>query len=162
MDKEESSIKTTYKRILFCTDFSENADFAFQFALDAATRKADSELHLLHIVPESDAQFWKSYIYEIEDVDEKAKRDIDNHIDQTYRKIVPRDQNFIAQFKVGNAVQEILNYAKEHEMDLIVIGRQGQSALGTTLFGKITEKICRHAECAVLVIPRTYQERFTD
>ncbi len=155
------SIDAVYKKILFCTDFSKNAEFAFHFALDAASRETDSELHLLHVIPESDAQFWKSYIYEVEDVDEKAKHDIDNHIDQTYRKFVPRDQNFIAQFKVGNAVQEILHYAKEHEMDLIVIGRQGQSALGTTLFGKITEKICRHAECSVLVIPRTYQERFS-
>jgi nucleotide-binding universal stress UspA family protein len=155
------SIKATYKKILFCTDFSQNAEFAFHFALDAASRETDSELHLLHVIPESDAQFWKSYIYEVENVDEKAKHDIDNHIDQSYRKFVPQDQKFIVQFKVGNAVQEILNYAKAQEMDLIVIGRQGQSALGSTLFGKITEKICRHAECSVLVVPRTYQERFS-
>ena len=49
--------KTHYQRILFCTDFSENADFAFPFAVDAAARRPGSELYLLHVIPESDAQF---------------------------------------------------------------------------------------------------------
>ena len=67
-----------FKKILFCTDFSENADRAFVFAANAAVRNVGCELHLLHVIPEPPAQFWKGYIYEVdEDVDARAKREID-------------------------------------------------------------------------------------
>ena len=35
---------------------------------------------MFHVIPEPDAQFWKSYIYEVDDVDNKAKQDIDRKI----------------------------------------------------------------------------------
>ena len=67
-----------FKKILFCTDFSENADRAFVFAVNSAVRNVGCELHLLHVIPEPPAQFWKGYIYEAdEDVDARAKREID-------------------------------------------------------------------------------------
>ena len=56
----------TYQKILYCTDFSENALIAFDFAVDAAKRRPGCILYLLHVVPESEAQFWKTYIYEVE------------------------------------------------------------------------------------------------
>ena len=78
--------------ILLCTDFSENADFAFNFAVDAATRRPGSQLFLLHVVPETEARFWKSYIYiyEVEDVNAKAMHDIKERIDQTCRSRLPK------------------------------------------------------------------------
>ena len=48
--------ESRFKRILFCTDFSESADAAFDFALDAAIRRPDSTLYLLHVIHEPDAQ----------------------------------------------------------------------------------------------------------
>ena len=66
-----------YRRILFCSDFSENADFAFGFAVDAAQRNSGSTLYLLHVLPEPDAQFWKTYIYDSDgDPDSKAKAEL--------------------------------------------------------------------------------------
>ena len=63
-----------FQKILFCTDFSENADYAFDFAVDAAVRRPGCTLYLLHVIPETDAQFWKTYLYEVENVDQKAKQ----------------------------------------------------------------------------------------
>ena len=70
---DNKTLQTTFQRILFCTDLSENADFAFQFALDAARRRPGSELYILHVIPETEAQFWKTYVYEVEDVDSGSK-----------------------------------------------------------------------------------------
>ncbi len=69
--------ESRFKRILFCTDFSESADAAFDFALDAAIRRPGSTLYLLHVIHEPDAQFWKSYIAEVENVNDDAKKAID-------------------------------------------------------------------------------------
>ena len=85
----ESLPPSAYQRILFCTDFSENAGFAFDYAVDAAVRRPGSTLYLFHVVPEPDAQFWKTYIYEVEGVDEKAKHDIDAKVAEQYLPRVP-------------------------------------------------------------------------
>lgn len=151
--------KTHFQRILFCTDFSKNADFAFAFAIDAARRRAGSELYLLHVIPESEGQFWKTYIYEVDDVDAKAKRDIDERVNQSYRSQLPAGMDLKAEFRVGKEHQQILRFAREKRIDLIVMGRQGHGALQHALFGKVAEKVVCKAECAVLVVPLNYQER---
>lgn len=151
--------RTQFQRILFCTDFSENADFAFSFAVDAAGRRPGCELYLLHVIPESDAQFWKTYIYEVEGVDNKAKQDIDGRIAQTYLSRLPEGMELKVEIRVGKDYQQILEFAKEKQIDLIVLGRHGHKPLGKTLFGAVTEKVASRAECAVLVIPLSYQKK---
>ena len=149
---------TDFPRILFCTDFSENADFAFSFALDAATRRPGSHLFLLHVVPESDAQFWKTYIYEVDDVDAKAKHDVDERI-EAYRAQVPEGLDFNVEIRIGRDSQAILDFARTQQIDLIVMGRQGRGSLQKALFGNVAEKIVRKAECAVLVVPLSYRKK---
>lgn len=154
--------QTTYRRILFCTDLSENADFAFQFAVDAAMRRPGSELYLLHVIPETEAQFWKTYIYEVENVDSKAKRDLDERITEAYVSKLPQGLKLHIEYRIGKDWQEIVAFAKEKEIDLIVMGRQGRGALQKTLFGNVTEKVVRKADCAVLVVPLSYQKRLQE
>lgn len=142
-----------YRRILFCTDFSENADHAFTYALDAALRRPGCALFLLHVVPEPDAQFWKTYLYEVEGVDDKAKHDIDARVAETYLPRVPESVDFRVEMRVGRDYQKILAFAAENSADLIVMGRHGHSALESVLFGNVTEKVVRKAACPVLVVP---------
>ena len=132
--------RATFQRILFCTDFSENADFAFSFALDAALRRPGSELFLLHVVPESEAQFWKTYVYEVEDVDNKAKQDIEQKIKQAYTSRLPEGVEMKVEFRIGKDWQEILSFADQHNADLIVMGRQGHGSLQKAFFGNVAEK----------------------
>ena len=152
------SSQTTFQRILFCTDFSENADFAFSFALDAATRRPGCQLYLLHVIPETEAQFWKTYIYEIEDVDNKAKHDVDERI-ETYRSRLPENVTFNVEIRIGKDSQEILTFAQDKQVDLIVMGRQGRGSLQKALFGNVAEKVVRKADCAVLVVPLSYEKK---
>lgn len=148
MDKQ-----TPFQNILFCTDFSENADFAFDSAVWLAKQNPGCTLTLLHVVPESDAQFWKTYIYEVDNVDQKAKNDIDERVNQTYRCRIPSGLAFKAEFRVGKDSLEILDYAEKEKIDLIVIGRHGKSGFRKAFFGNVVEKVVRKAPCAVLVIP---------
>lgn len=157
--ENNSVMKTAFQRILFCTDLSENADFAFLFALDAARRHPGSVLHLLHVIPETEAQFWKTYVYEVEDVDNKAKRNLDDRMKQTYLARIPGEVNAAVEYRIGKDWQEILDVARCKQIDLIVMGRQGSGALQKALFGNVTEKVVRKAECAVLVVPLSYQKR---
>jgi universal stress protein A len=148
-----------YKRIGFCTDFSENADFAFEFALDVARRRPGCKLYLFHVIPEPDAQFWKTYIYEVEGVDEKARQDVDAKIAAAYLPRVPPEVDLEVQIRIGRDYVEILKFAREHDVDLLVMGRHGHSTLGDFLFGSVVEKVVRRADCAVLVVPMGLQDR---
>ena len=143
-----------FRKILFCTDFSENADRAFAFAVNTAVRNAGCELHLLHVIPEPPAQFWKGYIYEVdEDVDARAKREIDEKLAETYRPRVPEGVKLLIAMRIGEAGHEILDYAKERDVDLVIVGRQGAGTVGKLLFGNVTDRVVRKAPCPVLVIP---------
>ena len=151
---DETIRHENFKKILFCTDFSANADRAFVFAVNSALRNPGCELHLLHVIPEPPAQFWKGYIYEVdEDVDARAKREIDAKLAEAYRPRVPADVKLVIAMRIGEARHQILEYAREQDVDLIVLGRQGASAVGKILFGNVTERVVRKADCPVLVIP---------
>lgn len=153
--------ETRFKRILFCTDFSETADAAFDFALDSAAHRPGSILYLLHVIHEVEAQFWKSYIYEVENVDAQARKDIDEKLAKTYLARVPQGLEVKTNIRVGPDADKILEFAKDNAIDLIIIGRHGSSGIHKALFGKVAEKIVRKAECAVLVIPLSYASRTT-
>jgi nucleotide-binding universal stress UspA family protein len=113
-----------------------------------------SELHLLHVIPEPPAQFWKGYIYEVdEDVDARARREIDEKLAQTYRPRVPAGVPLVIAMRIGEAGHQILDYAQEQDIDLVIVGRQGAGAMGKILFGNVTERVVRKAPCPVLVIP---------
>ncbi len=142
-----------YKRILFCTDFSANADHAFDLALDAVRRRPGSTLHLLHVIPEPDASFWRTYIYEVEGVDAKARADIDAKIAATYTPRIPPTVEVQVDIRIGKDYLEILQFAAERAIDLIVLGRQGHSSVSELFFGGVTEKVVRKAHCPVLVVP---------
>ena len=148
-----------YERILFCTDFSENADYAFFYALASAERTRYGTLHILHVVPEPDAQFWRTYLYEVENVDEKARADIDRKVSESYVQHIPKQIPHVVEFRIGKAAEQILKYAEEMNADLIVMGRQGASELGKQLFGNVTEKIARKAACPVLIIPYSFEKK---
>ena len=84
--------------------------------------------------------------------------DVDERI-ETYRARVPEQVEFHVEIRIGKDEQEILAFARERQVDLIVMGRQGRGALQKVLFGKVTEKVVRKADCAVLVVPLSYRRR---
>ena len=148
-----------YRKILFCTDFSENAKFAFDFAVDAAIRNVGCTLCLLHVIPEPDAQFWKGYIYEVGDMDAKARADIDRAIDADYRPRVPPGVNFEVEMRIGDAARMILDFSEQQGVDLLILGRQGSGAITQWLLGNVTGKVARKATCPVLVVPMAFKEK---
>jgi nucleotide-binding universal stress UspA family protein len=142
------------KKILCCTDFSENAGQAFSYALDATLHYPGSILYLLHVIPEPESQFWRTYIYDADtNADEKAKRDLDAKVDAEYRSQVPQSIDFRVEFRIGRDYQKILEFAESIQADLLVIGRQGRSHLRAFFFGSVAERVASRAKCPVLVVP---------
>lgn len=148
--------ESRFKRILFCTDFSESADAAFEFALDATIRRPGAALYLLHVIHEPDAQFWRSYLAEVDNVNAEAKKAIDAKVAASYLSRVPKGVDVKLEYRIGPDAATILEFAKAAQIDVIILGRHGHGGMGKALFGSVAEKIVRKAECAVLVVPLSY------
>lgn len=146
-----------FKRILICTDFSENADFAFDIAVEAVMRNTHSVLYVLHVFPEPGAQFWRGYIEDqaADGVHEVATRQLDERL-AAYRDHLPEGVLFEAAARFGSPDQQVLAFAREKEIDLIVLGHQGR---GSVFFGNVASRVVKHADCPVLVVPLAFKKR---
>jgi nucleotide-binding universal stress UspA family protein len=59
---------------------------------------------------------------------------------------------------VGNEVEEIVKYATDHEIDLIVLGTHGYRGFTHFIIGSVAEKVVRMATCPVLTVhPKGHQ-----
>ena len=54
----------------------------------------------------------------------------------------------------GRPVEVLLDAAKEHDADLIVVGSHGGSAVAATFLGSTALKLLHHSELPVLVVPQ--------
>ena len=59
---------------------------------------------------------------------------------------------------IGFPIEEIMKYAGEHDIDLIVVGTHGHTGLSHLLLGSVAEKLVRLATCPVLTVhPKGHQ-----
>jgi nucleotide-binding universal stress UspA family protein len=143
----------TLRRVLFPTDFSESSGEAMAYACELVNQ-FDAELHLLHVVhnlatvlpePEVAVAVWGDYEREMR---ESAKRAL-----KGLRCPGLREER-IAQRSVcsGSPPNEIVQYAKDNNIDLIVIGTHGRTGFAHVLLGSVAERVVRHAPCPVLTV----------
>ena len=147
------SYHNIFKKIVFAADFSAASQKAFAYALNIAAGNPGCELVILHVIPEPDAQFWKTYIYEVDKIDEKAKADIDEKVRAAYLSSIPAEIPYSVKMAVGSEGTAILETADAQQADLIILGREGSGALQSHFLGNITGKIARKAPCPVMIIP---------
>jgi nucleotide-binding universal stress UspA family protein len=57
-----------------------------------------------------------------------------------------------AQLVRGDAATEIINYARQNEVDLIVCGSRGLSPVTSWLLGSVSRKLVHYANCSVLIV----------
>lgn len=151
--------QTKIDKILFCTDFAEGADAAFDVAVSIASAMKLDQIYLLHTIPEPDAQFWKTYIYEVDDnVDDKAMRAVDEKIKESYMSKLPENMQLHIHVKIGKDYMSILEFAEEENVDMIVIGKSTCSSLQSSFLGDAVSRIARKAHCPVLIVPPQKQK----
>ena len=147
------------RRILFPTDFSEPARKAQKYAMALADRFG-AELHLLHVVPEvamplpDSTTAWTLPPADLKLVVEAAEKQLLEELGPDWAE----ERRTVHTAVVGNAVEEIVKYANEHEIGMIVIGTHGRTGLAHLLLGSVAEKLVRLATCPVLTVhPQGHQ-----
>ncbi|MDD5558177.1 universal stress protein [Candidatus Methylomirabilis sp.] len=165
----------TLKKILVPTDFSETAKVALTYARALASTYHGS-VHVLHVLPDASVQPW-AFGVETETMglstserlkrwEQKANEQMKNLLSETERKQL--DVRFVTQ--VGHPVQQILQYAKDQAVDLIVMGTHGRGTPAPTSggafpwnvpMGSVAERVVRQAPCPVLTVRHPEHEFVT-
>jgi nucleotide-binding universal stress UspA family protein len=143
-----SSGQIDLQRILVAHDFSPDSELALRYGLSLA-QEYQTELHLLHVLSADEPQD-----------PEAAWSDLGR--ESSYRNAARKLQAAIPPelflwCKAVNAVssgkpyEKILDYAKEHEIDLICMGASGKGSMLGELFGSNVERVLRQAPCPVFI-----------
>ena len=161
------------KKILYATDLSKNAHYAFAYAVSLANLY-NATIVILHVLTEIpnldssvqayiDSERWK----EIKDrnIKEAAKslagkkRDhvaIREALDQFCEDVKSAsDESFDTDeivVKRGKTVDIILEESQKRNCDLIVMGTQGHGILADVMMGSTAKKVIRRSPIPVLVV----------
>jgi len=155
-----------FKKVLFCTDFSENSDYAFEFALGIAKRE-EGLLYILHVIPGNPQEVLIEDVMPksvVEKLHKVLKEETDNKYKERYLNKIENEIKFEVVTKAGKREnEEIIKFAKEKKVDIIVMGTKGRTGIENIFFGSIAGKVSRSSPFPVLVIPyRKKTERLQD
>lgn len=167
--------KVDIKRILYATDLSENARYAFAYAVSLANLYG-AVISIVHILQEV-SDYLDSHV--VGYIGKDQWEEIKNRHFEDARKIMigkRRDNvaikeildRFCKEVKAddsgldfetdeiivrrGNAVEEILKTAEERRCDLIVMGTRGLGTLAGAMMGNTARRVLRRSKKPVLVV----------
>lgn len=159
------------RKILYSTDLSKSSTAAFEHASYIA-KKTGAEIHILHVVEKlsNEAKITlQTYV-----MDRNVRHDLlQERVHNAEAKLHQRQDNFwdnlhadelhvrqqISSINVveGFPAETILKYAKELEVDLIVMGTHEKGIMHTFL-GSVAKNVLNRAHVPMLIIPIAVKE----
>ncbi len=167
--------KVDVKKILYATDLSENARYAFAYAVSLADLY-NAGIIMIHVLPEVPALLDQTVIGYISE--ESWKEIKSEQMDEAKEALIGKRREHVAikealhQFSEdvkqqqegdgfttddiivlrGNAVEEIIRNAEEQNCDLIVMGTRGHGTLEDVMLGSTARRVIRKSKVPVLVV----------
>lgn len=123
------------RRILYATDFSSYSNQAYFHAVALAEHHGASLTVAYVYTPGADGhdkRYWRNQLENI----------------RPSNPGIPVHHEFLE----GDPAAEIVRYATDAGMDLIVMGTHGRTGVERLLMGSVAEKVMRDAPCSVLVV----------
>jgi universal stress protein A len=141
------------RSILAPTDFSTHARGAVRYAAGLAERFG-ATLHLIHVLPHPlpvmpDGMITSALPPDYyRDLEAESQATLKRTLDPAWGSVPA----VIDAVLWGDSVSQIINYATEHQISMIVIATHGRTGLSHALLGSVAERIVREAPCPVLTV----------
>jgi len=132
----------TYKNILYAINLNDENITSIIYALEFA-RLFNSRIHIVYV---NDPQ--AGYRHPTDREDAVALR-----VRETVPESLLENLDVVYAVSKGNTAEEIVRYAQEHQVDLIMVGHKHRGKLYSTLFDSDDVNIIDTALLPVLVIP---------
>ena len=141
------------KTILVPTDYSESAGNALEYAVELAKTSGAGLIlfHAYHMpLPSGEVPLMLISPHEITAENLKRIKDIEKAVVKSTSGKV-KVESIV---RSGFAADEIVDYAKEKEVDLIVMGSTGDNSVADRIMGSVATHVIQNAESPVLTIPK--------
>lgn len=144
------------KNVMVALDGSAPATRALALGVDIATRYG-AGLHLVHVVSQTTVPEGFEEFARIERVDQPAWVELARvgeallgaaGADATAQGVRP----VRTQVLTGDPAEQLLGYAHDHGMDLLIMGRRGLGRIRGLLMGSVSAKVGSLAGCPVVTV----------
>jgi acetoin utilization protein AcuB len=142
------------KRILYCTDFSENSAPARVCAVDYA-KAFQAELIVVHVMSTrllGYPFFEETVAADIADLRQRLEDRVKMELAAVAEECGQQCPLVRATVRSGAVANEVVRCAEEFSADLIVMGTHGWSGLRQLILGSTAENVLRVANCPVLIV----------
>lgn len=141
-----------FDAILIPTDFSDTSESVVDYGCTLA-RQFKSRVHLLHVVENphlgpGGATLWN---YSLPVLTERLEREAEGRMAALASRYEP-GLVIERSARVGEPWVEIVDYARDNRVDLIVMGTHGHGAVTQMLLGSVAERVVQQAPCPVLTV----------
>ena len=153
---EHNRIPTAVKRILVPTDLTDESERAIEFGLVLA-KFFGAHLTLLHVYKQPYAVQYLRGPYAYDAVLQERMYFV-NALNSIAEEVRKRYADCDTEFRDGVPCQEIVNMARERDMDLVVISTHHYNWLTRLAYGCDAERILHDAPCPVLVLQANEDE----
>ncbi|GAD52733.1 hypotheical conserved protein [Halarchaeum acidiphilum MH1-52-1] len=136
-----------YDEILVPTDGSPEAEAAIEHAVDIAS-KYDARIHALYIVDASAYATLDATETVIEDLEDEGEEAVATVEEAAAAAGVDARTAVVN----GNVHELITAYARNNDIDLIVMGTHGRRGIDRFLLGSVTERVIRTTDVPVLTV----------
>lgn len=140
------------ERILFPTDFSDGSFHALPYAADL-TKTYNAKLYILHVIYDI-TKATESHVPHVSadelyrELNEWSMKEIDSCCIEEIRGLPAVEKKVLK----GIPYEEIIKFASDELIDLIVMGTYGRAGFERFIFGSTAEKVVRRAPCPVLTV----------
>jgi nucleotide-binding universal stress UspA family protein len=139
------------KNILVPTDFSETSEIAVTYA-KALAEAFGATIHVLHVFEDPASYLPAEALEALPSFWEDLKRDARKRLDQVLAGPEAQKLDIRRVARMGPTFVEIIGYAKDEAIDLIIMGTHGRGPIRHMLLGSVAEKVVRKAPCPVLTV----------
>lgn len=141
------------KSILVATDFGEASDAALAYGREMA-RAFDATLHVLHVADDVYVRLggdaYVSVLPELQkDLEDEAQKKLDALAISNEAKPITVKKVVVTSSATAACV---VQYARDNDINLIIVGTHGRGAVAHLLMGSVAERIVRTAPCPVLIV----------
>lgn len=145
-----------FQKILLPTDFSTLSAVATKYACELAV-KLDSELHLLHglesqVDPTTPAFEMGLVGIALPTYIRESKAAAENSLTRVLDPQWAASRRVVYAVVEGSPKAEIVRYARQQDIDLIVLATHGRTGLSHVFMGSVAENVVRTASCPVLTL----------
>jgi universal stress protein A len=138
-------------KILVPTDFSELSLAAIEYVRSIVERFG-SEIYLLHVVASIPFLAKSAIEYQAEYLVRSAEAEAMNTLLKFADEHITGLGLVVPLVKHGDPAQEIVRYAKDNGVGMIVMASHGRTGLAHVLLGSVAEKVVRHSSVPVLIV----------